>query len=66
MVRIRRVPVLVERARRNTKAGWKTLSGQVPPDLFERLAAKRVKRGRSWTDLVYDALAFYDEHGRAA
>ena len=46
-------------AKRGDKKGWPTVSGQVPPKVFERLEAVIAASGKARTDAVREAVELY-------
>ncbi len=48
-----------------SKAGWRIVSSQVPPETFRRLETLAVRRPAFRSDLVREAIEAYLERGAA-
>ena len=49
-------PTILPPARRGVKKGWRPVTGELPPEQFERLERLVLVKGRRRTDLVAEAV----------
>jgi metal-responsive CopG/Arc/MetJ family transcriptional regulator len=50
------IPAILRPAAKNSKEGWPTISGQIPPDVLRRLDQVCVRRPAFRSDLIREAI----------